>query len=168
VELRSLREGDDRSQFTCGDLALDDFFRSRAGQSQFRHRASVTYVLANADGILAFATVLPGTIRRDELGQGFKRLPPSALPVLILARMAVSSASQGLGLGARLLAHVFHLALDIVERVGCVGVIVDAKEAAVGFYEKYDFIWLAGSNAPGLKRGFLPIQTIERGRTLEL
>lgn len=161
MELRKLREDDDRASFGCGDSALDDFFHTRAAQSQFRHRVSVTYVLVDANAIVGFVTVLPATIRRDELGPPFKRLPPSALPVLLIARMGVHSDRQRGGLGGRLLGHVCELALNLAATVGCVGVLVDAKDAAHDFYDERDFVWLPGSTQPGFTRGFLPIRTIE-------
>lgn len=162
MELRRLLESDDRTRFRCGDAELDDFFRSRAGQNQFRHRAAVTYVLVDAgDPIWGFVTVLPGTVRREDLGPSHRRLPPSALPVLVLARMGVSVERQGAGLGSRLLAKVLELSIHLSRDVGCVGVVVDAKATARGFYERHDFVWLPMQMPGGLVRGFLPIQTIE-------
>jgi GNAT superfamily N-acetyltransferase len=166
VELRRLQERDDRTQFNCGDPALNDFFRSRAGQNQFRYHAAVTYVLLESAAILGFVTVLPGTVRRDDLGPAHRRLPPSALPVLVLARMGVRTDRHRAGLGGRLLAKVCELALDLSRDVGCVGVVVDAKEAASGFYERHDFIWLLAPVTDGIRRGFLPIQTIAAALTL--
>lgn len=68
-------------------------------------------------------------------------------------------------LGAQLLACALDVALELVDRVGCVGAVVDAKEGAYAFYERYDFAWLPIDVGPGLRRGFLPIQTIQRART---
>jgi GNAT superfamily N-acetyltransferase len=166
VELRKLLEDDDRTRFSCGDPALDDFFRSRAGQNQFRYRAAVTYVLLDTGEIVGFVTVLPGTIRRDDLGPAHRRLPPSALPVLLLARMGVRTDRHGAGLGGRLLAKVCELAIGLSQDVGCVGLVVDAKETARGFYERYDFVWLPAPVADGVTRGFLPIHTIEAALNL--
>jgi hypothetical protein len=42
IEIRALREGDDRSQFQSGDTDLDRFFQKFAGQNQFRHYIGVT------------------------------------------------------------------------------------------------------------------------------
>jgi hypothetical protein len=47
--------------------------------------------------------------------------------------------------------------------VGCLGVIVDAKdEAAVRFYEQYGFVLLAGAETYP-RRLFLPLATATRG-----
>jgi hypothetical protein len=68
--------------------------------------------------------------------------------------------------GGRLLAKVCELAIGLSRDVGCVGLVVDAKEAARGFYERYDFVWLPAPVAEGVTRGFLPIQTIEAALNL--
>lgn len=41
-----------------------------------------------------------------------------------------------MGVGRVLLASVFELAKSMARDLGCVGVVVDAKEAAVGFSER--------------------------------
>jgi predicted N-acetyltransferase YhbS len=81
VEIRRLRAGDDRSRFRSGDPDLDRFFRSYAGQNQFRHHVGVTYVAAeNGD-------------------------------VLRLARLAVDSKVRGRGLGEQLLRFALALTM---------------------------------------------------------
>jgi predicted N-acetyltransferase YhbS len=59
--------------------------------------------------------------------------------VLGLARLAVDSSARGLGVGGQLLRFVLLLALEMAERVGCAGVVVDAKPGAVEFYRKFGF-----------------------------
>jgi predicted N-acetyltransferase YhbS len=161
VDLRRLGLDDDRSTFSCGDAQLDEFFRTRAGQNQFKHQASVTYVLADGADIAGFVTVVPGTVRRDDLGAANRRLPQGALPVLVLARMGVSTSHQRKGLGDRLLGKVTELALALVRDVGCVGIIVDSKPDARGFYERYGFAWLGGEMSSDIARGFLATRTIQ-------
>jgi len=81
VEIRRLRAGDDQSRFRSGDPDLDRFFRSYAGQNQFRHHVGVTYVAAeNGD-------------------------------VLRLARLAVDSKVRGRGLGEQLLRFALALTM---------------------------------------------------------
>ena len=167
MELRRLRPDDDRASFTCGDAQLDDFLRARAGQHQFKYRASVTYVLVDDGAIAAFVTVLPGTVRREDLGPSSGRLPPGTLPVLLLARMGVSTARQRTGLGERLVVKVLGLALDLARDVGCVGVVVDAKAAARGFYDRFDFRWIDHEpRIDGVAKGFLPTGTIAAASTV--
>jgi GNAT superfamily N-acetyltransferase len=141
MEIRALREGDDRSQFRSGDSDLDRFLHKFAGQNQFKHYLGVTYVAVDDGRILGFATVAPGHVEIDGLpAAARKKLPRYPLPILRLARLAVDQAAQGQGLGRRLLRFVFELALQMASDYGCIGVAVDAKPDAVEFYKQYGFV----------------------------
>jgi GNAT superfamily N-acetyltransferase len=141
MEIRALREGDDRSQFRSGDPDLDRFLHKFAGQNQFKHYLGVTYVAVDDGRILGFATVAPGHAEIDGLpAAARKKLPRYPLPVLRLARLAVDQAARGQGLGRRLLRFVLELALQMASDYGCIGVAVDAKPDAVDFYKQYGFV----------------------------
>jgi GNAT superfamily N-acetyltransferase len=141
IEIRALREADDRAQFRSGDSDLDRFFHRFAGQNQFRHHLGVTYVAAEERRILGFATVAPAHVEIDGLPAAARaKLPHYPLPVLRLARLAVDESAAGAGLGKALLRFVLELAARMADDYGCVGVIVDAKPGAVDFYTKYGFI----------------------------
>ena len=51
MEIRALRESDDRSAFQSGDPDLDRFLRKYAGQNQFRHHIGATYVAVERDRV---------------------------------------------------------------------------------------------------------------------
>jgi GNAT superfamily N-acetyltransferase len=141
MEIRALRASDDRSVFQSGDEALDRFFRTYAGQKQFRHHLGVTYVAVDEGRVLAFATVAPGQIEIDDLpATGQRKIPRYPLPILRLARLAVDRAAQSQGLGTELLRFVLQLASKMAESYGCTGLVVDAKPDAVRFYAKYGFV----------------------------
>jgi GNAT superfamily N-acetyltransferase len=144
VEIRALREDDDRAAFRSGDADLDRFFQRFAGQNQFRHHLGVTYVAAEDRTILGFATVAAAHVEIDDLPVVVRRkLPRYPLPVLRLARLAVDQSAQGQGLGLQLLRFVLRLALQMADDYGCVGVVVDAKPDAEAFYTKYGFVAVA-------------------------
>jgi GNAT superfamily N-acetyltransferase len=141
MEIRPLRQSDDRSTFESGDAQLDRFFRKYAGQNQFRHYLGVTYVAVDNDRVLGFATVAPGQVDVEALpASARKKVPRYPLPILRLARLAVDRSVQSQGLGAQLLRFVFRLATNMASDYGCVGILVDAKPEAVNFYGKYGFI----------------------------
>lgn len=146
LEIRPLRTDDDRSTFACGQPALDRFFQYYAGQNQFKLHLAVTYVATADARILGFATVAASSLERARLPAARlrRRLPAYPLPVLRLARLGVDTHAQGLGVGRALLGHVLKLALDQRDRLGCVGVVTDAKSDAVAFYERYGFVPLEG------------------------
>ncbi len=143
MEIRALRETDKRSEFSCGDEQLDRFFRAFAGQNQFRHHLGVTYVAADGERILGYATIAPGHLEIEGLPASLrKKLPHYPLPVLRLARLAVDRSAQAQGLGSQLLRFVLQLSLGMDEKFGCAGVVVDAKPDALEFYGKFGFIAL--------------------------
>lgn len=57
-----------------------------------------------------------------------------------IARLAIDKQFQGLGLGKKLSRASFQLALEMKSRYGCVGVVVDAKQESLDFYQKMGFI----------------------------
>ena len=169
IEIRALRKSDDRSSFCSGNIDLDRFFQRFAGQNQFRHHIGTTYVAIAGKQIAGFVTISSGEMVADTLQTAIKRrLPNYPLPVLRMVRLAVDEKSQGAGLGKRLLKTVLMLALDMRERYGCVGVVVDALPEAVGFYNSFGFIELeliSGElgDRPQPVPMFLPVVTIEKG-----
>ena len=142
--IRALAFGDNRSRFRSGQPDLNRFFQRYAGQNQFRHHVGVTYVAEEAGAILGFVTVAAGHIDGDAL-PGASDLPRYPLPVLRLARLAVADTAQGTGVGAALVRFVFSLAYDTAGTVGCVGIVVDAKQDAMPFYARLGFVPLSAT-----------------------
>jgi GNAT superfamily N-acetyltransferase len=140
ILVRRLEPGDDRSTFRSGDIDLDRFFQRYAGQNQFRHHVGTTWVAVCGPAILGFATVSAAHLEVGELPETARHaLPAYPLPVLRLSRLAVASGARGRGVGRVLLRAVFTLAWHMARNVGCIGVLVDAKPGAVGFYEALGF-----------------------------
>jgi len=167
MKLRPLRESDDRSAFSSGDEDLDRFFHRYAGHSQFRHHLGVTWVAVEDGRIVGFATVAPAQLDAEAIRVTLRRrLPGYPLPVLRLARLAVSRSDRGRGIGTALLRRVFELAVEMSERVGCVGVVVDAKSGSMGFYRELGFSELevmvgALDTRPRPIAMFLPLALVE-------
>ena len=170
MEIRALRESDDRSGFRSDDADLDRFLLKFAGQNQFRHHVGTTYVAVEDDVILGYATVAPGHIEVEGLpAKRRRKLPRYPLPVLRLARLAVDRSAQDQGIGSALLRFVFGLALRLAEDFGCIGVVVDAKPGAVEFYERLGFFALdvlegRSEARPAPTALFLPMAEIESAR----
>lgn len=168
VSIRLLRKEDDRTRFCSGNIELDRFFQRYAAQNQFRHYIGATYV-AEIDGeVTGFITVSSGEITAQRLTAATKkRLPAYPLPMLRISRLAVDERYQGLGLGQILLRTALQLAVDMRDRMGCTGVVVDAKPEAVQYYESLGFIQLesiAGelNDRPQPIPMFLSIRLIEK------
>lgn len=110
-------------------------------------------------------TIAMGSLEAE--GLPTKKIPENyPLPVLRLGRLAVDSHYQGMGIGKQLLGHVLRVAVQQKKTVGCVGVVVDAKEEAIAFYQKFGFKVLEDV-IEGVLRGsppphpmYLPVQSI--------
>jgi predicted N-acetyltransferase YhbS len=164
VEIRPLRREDERSSFCSGDEALDLFFHRYAGQNQFRHHVGVTYVAVEGERIIGFVTVSAASLDAGDLPSG-RRRPPYPMPVLRIARLAVDHRAQGLGVGRSLLRAGVELAERMRDEVGCVGVLVDAKQQAVTFYRQLGFqeiVALEGASRviPATTLMFLPLGSV--------
>lgn len=166
IEIRPLSRDADRSGFSCGQPDMDRFFEHYAGQNQFKLRLAVTYVALIEERVICFATVAASSVERSSVPSARlrKRLPAYPLPVLRLARLGVDTRAQGMGIGKALLRHVLSVAVAQRDRIGCVGVVTDAKEDAVSFYQDLGFQAVDGVRE-GLLHGeplpmFLAIDTI--------
>ena len=163
VEVRQLREGDDRSRFRSGDDDLDRFLARYAGQNQFRLHIGTTYVAIDDGVIVGYATVAACSIDVTGLPRTIaKRLPTYPIPALRLARMAVAQGAQRSGIGALLMKAVFTVARDQARRSGCAFVVVDAKPGAETYYERWGF------EALPVEAGEIEARPIPRPMFLEL
>jgi GNAT superfamily N-acetyltransferase len=170
IEVRLLGATDDRSAFQSGDEQLDLFFRRYAGQNQFRHHIGTTYVAVERASILGFATVTVGHLEIEDLPPGLRRkLPDYPLPILRLARLAVARNTQGMGVGEHLMRTVLSVAIELRAKLGCIGVVVDAKPGAENYYARYGFMELevvegALEERPAPKPMFLPLSAVAEAR----
>ena len=140
IRVRGLEPRDDRTEFRSGNIDLDRFFQRYAGQNQFRYHIGTTYIAVQGSHITGFVTVSSGEMVAEKLTKNLRRrLPAYPLPILRLARLAVDERFQGHGIGRLLLRAMLELALEMRDRVGCIGVIVDAKPDAVTFYSSLGF-----------------------------
>lgn len=142
LEIRKLKPNDDRAAFCSGDVEIDRFFIKYAGQNQFKHTIGTTYVAIDKsnENIIGYVTVSVSSLHVNGLEKSiFNKFPKYPLPILRIARLGVDQSSQAMGIGKRLLQEMLFLAIDLQAMAGCVGVVVDAKEDAVSFYEKFGF-----------------------------
>lgn len=141
LRIRPLAASDDTLDFTCGDEGLDRYLRRHALRNQEDLLLGVTYVLErDACGrILGFVTVTGSSAESGVRSTVISGKPRYALPVIRLARLGVDVREQDRGHGRMLVQFVFARALAQAATVGCVGVTVDAKSEAVGFYEHLEF-----------------------------
>jgi predicted N-acetyltransferase YhbS len=139
--VRTLERSDVRAGFSCGEPSLDVFLERYAWQNQTRHHLGVTYcaIDARTRRVVGYFTISAASIASNATSA---RLAPGGypeVPVLRVARLAVDTRVQGIGLGSELLHAVFRIALDESTRIGCAGVVIDSRPEAAGFYERFGF-----------------------------
>lgn len=136
-----LAEGGKRAGFTCGDEAMDAYFRAQVGQDGDR-RLNVCFVAIHVETkeIAGFYTVSPTSIALDLLPEQLaRRLPKRPVGCTLLGRLAVATAHQHQGVGGMLLFHAFELAKN--SDLGGYALVVDAKHEKVSaFYKQFGFI----------------------------
>lgn len=173
VRIRALERSDIRQGFSCGEPALDVFLERYAWQNQTRHHLGVTYVAVADESrhVLGYFTV-SGAALSGEPGTALAPGGYAEVPVLRLARLAVDGRVRGVGLGGQLVRAALVIAVEQSERVGCTGVIVDAKPDAIEFYRQLGFRPLGviiggGATRPRLTQMLLGIDTIRRALAAE-
>lgn len=159
VSIEPLASNHDRAAFSCGAEALDRYLRQQAGQDARKNvAASFVLVERGSPKVLGFYTLSATSIHLTDLPEASaKKLPKYPLvPAILLGRLAVDQTQRGKRYGELLLLDAMKRCLRTQE-IGWTAIVVDAKdEAALTFYQRYDFIRFS----PTSDRLFLPRATI--------
>ncbi|MGC8548198.1 MAG: GNAT family N-acetyltransferase [Acidobacteriaceae bacterium] len=152
-------EKESRAAFTCGEEALDRYFRERASRDMQNGLAAVFIVVPENDlrNIVGFFTLSSQQIACAALPEELRKKTGrySVVGVTLLGRMAVAKEFQKRRLGRFILFAALCEAWKATSHVSSFAVVVDAKsEGVVPFYEKYGFRRLAAN------RLMLPMKTI--------
>lgn len=127
--------------FDCGEEPLNRFLLRYALQNQ-QASASQTYVGLSDKRIIGFYTLVVGEVAYEgapeRLVKGLARHP---VPIMLLARLAVSLDWQGKGVGAGLLRDAILRTLQAADIAGIRAFAVHAKdERAQAFYRHFSFV----------------------------
>jgi predicted N-acetyltransferase YhbS len=126
--------------FDCGREELNRYLVRYAWANQQSHAAQ-TYLGLADDAVIGFYTLVVGEVAYDDaparLKKGLARHP---VPIMLLARLAVSIDWQGKRVGAGLLKDAMLRTLAAADIAGIRALVVHAKdEDAVRFYRQFDF-----------------------------
>ena len=137
----------DTSRFISGNGVLDDWLKEHAVGAD-RSGSARTYVwIDETEKLVAYFSLAPHIIRREELPSRVGRGSPDAIPAILLARLALDRSLQGQGYGAVLLADALDVAVEAIKRAGGRMIVVDAvNEQAVAFYEHHGFVPVPGNS----------------------
>ncbi len=121
----------DRKNFDCGVADLNEYL-DRFARQNHESGGAKTFVAVPPDKpacVLGFYSISPGSIEFSRVPAKLtKKLARYEVPVFRLARLAVSLACQGKGLGADLLLAAGERALAVASQIGGVALAIDAKD----------------------------------------
>lgn len=135
------KEKHDRNRFNCGVEALNNYLKVMASQ-QAKKDNTRTFVLedrSNPSHILGFYTLTMTTIDLTALPSKLQKMHQSSTSGGLIARLAIDDRYRGKGLGEWLLIDALRKLLAASDSVAFPVVVVDAKDGAKGFYERYGF-----------------------------
>jgi predicted N-acetyltransferase YhbS len=127
--------------FDCGKPALNDWLLRHARQAQGSGSAK-TFVVADEDRVVGYFGLNVGQIDTMEAPERIcKGMGQYPLPVVILARLAVSKHDQGRGIGFGLLQDAIRRTMLIAEQAGIRAMLTHPiDEEAAKFYTRFGFI----------------------------
>ncbi|MBX5030198.1 GNAT family N-acetyltransferase [Rhizobium lentis] len=128
------------AEFRSGVPELDDWLRRRARANQ-ASGASRTFVVCEANRVVAYYALASGAVRQPEAPGRFRRNMPDPIPVAVLGRLAIDRAYQGRGLGRALVRDAGLRLLNAAEIIGIRALLVHAiSDEARAFYEAVGFL----------------------------
>ena len=141
LKVEKLRRDHVLEDFDCGKEPLNRFLIRNALQNQ-QANASQTYLLITDSRVIGYHTLVVGevtfAVAPERLKKGLARHP---VPIMLLARLAVSRDYQGRGIGQALLKDALLRTLQAADIAGIRAFAVHAKDKeARAFYEHFDFI----------------------------
>jgi GNAT superfamily N-acetyltransferase len=128
--------------FDCGKPALNDWLLRHARQAQGSGSAK-TFVVAEDDGrVVGYFSLTVGQVDTvdapERIRKGMGQYP---VPVVILARLAVSREHQGRGIGVGMLQDAIRRTLVIAEQAGVRAMLTHPiDEDAARFYTRFGFV----------------------------
>ena len=136
-----LSETQSTDEFDCGRTSLNFFIKRQALQGQADGNTR-TYVIHLDDLVIGYYSVCPSGLSRKlaitDVLKGRSKFDP--IPGVLIARLAVSQAYQGIGLGKALLKDALLRSLNAAEQIGGRVIFVHAlDDSARVFYEHFGF-----------------------------
>ncbi len=164
ILIRRLQASDHVDGFDCADAPLNNYLKRHAWANQDKVSIGVTHVAVDEGApqtVIGYFTLAMASVPRDSFPRKYVRgLPAYALPLVLLARLAVDHRFAGRGLGHALIAEAFRIALRVSGEVGCRCIVTDAYRDRAGWYERYGFVPIEGTSEGPSQRMFLDIRTV--------
>lgn len=126
--------------FDCGKPALNDWLVRHARQAQGSGSAK-TFVVADDDRVAGYFSLTVGQVDVLEVPERVRKgMGQYPVPVVILARLAVSAQDQGRGIGFGLLQDAIRRTMLIAEQAGIRAMLTHPIDhEAAKFYTRFGF-----------------------------
>lgn len=126
--------------FDCGNPSLNEWLMRHARQAQTSGSAK-TFVIADGDTVAAYFSLTVGQIDTVDAPERIRKgMGSYPIPVVILARLAVSLQNQGKSIGVGLLQDAIRRTLVISEQAGIRAMLTHPIDRrADGFYRRFGF-----------------------------
>ena len=128
-------------QFDCGNPSLNEWLLRHARQAQSSGSAK-TFVVSDDNIVIGYFSLTVGQVKTYEAPEIIRQgMGQYQIPVVILARLAVSINHQGLGIGVGMLQDAIRRTLMISEQVGIRALLTHPiDDRASKFYERFGFV----------------------------
>ena len=139
----------DRNRFNCGVDALNNYLKAMASQ-QAKKDNTRTFVLedeSDSTFVIGFYTLTMTPIDLKALSEKLQKKHQSSTSGGLITRLAVDDRYKGKGFGEWLLIDALLKLLAASDSVAFPVVIVDAKDGAKQFYERFGFQEFHGSES---------------------
>lgn len=126
--------------FECGKPSLNDWLLRHALQAQGSGSAR-TFVVADNASVLGYYSLVVGQVEPIEATERIRKgMGQYPIPVMLLARLAVSTAAQGQGIGMGLLQDAIRRTLNVAEQAGIRALLTHPiDDDAARFYQRFGF-----------------------------
>lgn len=137
-----LTAGHFRDSFDCGNAALNDWLVRYAAQSQSSGSAKTFVVTNDQQHVMGYFSLTVGQIDTLTAPERFRKgMGQYPLPVVILARLAVTMSAQGQGIGVGLLRDAIRRTFLISEQAGIRAMLTHPiDDNAISFYKRFGFV----------------------------
>lgn len=135
-----LESGHKLTRFSCGEPSLDEWLRKQALKNEIAG-ASRTYVVCCGDEVAGYYSLAVGSIEHALVPGKIRRNMPRAIPVMVLARLAVDLRYKGQCIGQGMVKDALFRTLQAADIAGIRALLVHAlNEKAASFYLKIGFV----------------------------
>ena len=135
-----LNEAHQVESFSCGEQTLDLWLKRRALANQ-TSGASRTFVVCRDTTVHGYYALAAGSVDRSAAPGRLRRNMADPIPVVVLARLAVTTSEQGSGLGRALVRDAVRRIRTAASEIGIAAILVHAlNHRAMRFYLACGFV----------------------------